>query len=124
MMSNATTAITGGGIGAGNLNRADSMASSARGGMSDSGHGGVGAQQQQYQGFYPGLPPSLPSQTQIGQVYNPAYNDEQAYAGYGAPHHHQQQLPYQGYAPQYQQAHGGLDYSNSMRRPGGGGYEY
>lgn len=114
MMTTTTTTANGGG----NLNRADSMASSARGGggggMSDSGHS------QQYQGFYPGLPPPMPSQPQLGQVYGGAYQQQQHdYQDYAAPQHHQ------GYAPQYQQGHsGGLDYSNSMRRPGGGGYEY
>lgn len=114
MMTTTTTTANGGG----NLNRADSMASSARGGggggMSDSGHS------QQYQGFYPGLPPPMPSQPQLGQVYGGTYQQQQhEYQDYAAPQHHQ------GYAPQYQQGHNaGLDYSNSMRRPGGGGYEY
>lgn len=113
--SNGALAVGAGG-GAGGLNRADSMASSAHGGIarSDSGHYQQQQQQQQYQGFYPGLPPP-PPMPQVGQTY-----------------HHQ------GYAPQYgnntgggldystsiMRGHGnaGLNYSNSMRRPGG--YEY
>jgi len=91
-----TSSHSNGALGMG-LNRADSMASSAHGGArSDSGHH---QQQQQYQGFYPAMPPPVP---QVGQTYNnPTYH--------------------QGYAPQYQH-NTGLDYSNSMRRPGG--YEY
>lgn len=99
------------GMGSG-LNRADSMASSAHGGTARSEAGGY--QQQPYQGFYHhGIPshhmPVAPPQ--VGQAYGGGNN-----ASY-------YEHPQQGYAAQYQQQqHGGLDYSNSMRRPGG--YEY
>lgn len=106
---NPTMASSNGG--AAGLNRADSMALSARGGaMSDSGH-----QANTYQGFYPAMPPVHAPPPQIGQVYG------------GAPYHQSQEYGQEyGYAPQYQQHphQAGLDYSNSMRRPGPGGYEY
>lgn len=98
MTSSHSNGALGMEMGMGGLNRADSLASSANGGVSRSDSGHL-QQQQQYQGFYPAMPP--PSQV-VGQNYNnPTYH--------------------QGYAPQYQH-NNGLDYSQSMRRPGG--YDY